>query len=182
MIAPLSVKKFWRIWVNALLESAKSSYTYIYSHILPYKYSSNCNYHMFISLKANSFFRFLKKTRVKILIFISDTRHLHNDVYVLLPAFFISVQQLTTIIILQAYSYYHILLVWIIFCEIMKDKSTAMENMPMWFVQNTCGNKSIIKSHSGIYIWCRELTTCLLHVGPPFGNRILNNSWAVVLT
>ena len=23
---------------------------------------------------------------------------------------------------------------------------------------------------------------CLLHVGPPFGNRILNNSWAVGLT
>ena len=31
-------------------------------------------------------------------------------------------------------------------------------------------------------VWCRGLTTCLLHVGPPFGNRILNNSWAVVLT
>ena len=29
---------------------------------------------------------------------------------------------------------------------------------------------------------CRGLTTCLLHVGPPFGNRILNNSWAVDLT
>ena len=31
-------------------------------------------------------------------------------------------------------------------------------------------------------VWCRGLTTCLLHVGPPFGNRILNNSWAVSLT
>ena len=31
-------------------------------------------------------------------------------------------------------------------------------------------------------VWCRGLTTCLLHVGPPFGNRLLNNSWAVVLT
>ena len=31
-------------------------------------------------------------------------------------------------------------------------------------------------------IWCRGLTTCLLHVGPPFGNRLLNNSWAVGLT
>ena len=31
-------------------------------------------------------------------------------------------------------------------------------------------------------VWCRELTTCLLHVGPPFGNRLLNNSWAVGLT
>ena len=31
-------------------------------------------------------------------------------------------------------------------------------------------------------VWCRGLTTCLLHVGPPFGNRVLNNSWAVGLT
>ena len=31
-------------------------------------------------------------------------------------------------------------------------------------------------------VWCRGLTTCLLHVGPPFGNRIINNSWAVGLT
>ena len=31
-------------------------------------------------------------------------------------------------------------------------------------------------------IWCRGLTTCLLHVGPPFGNRFLNTSWAVSLT
>ena len=30
-------------------------------------------------------------------------------------------------------------------------------------------------------VWCRGLTTCLLHVGPPFGNRTLNNSWAVGL-
>ena len=31
-------------------------------------------------------------------------------------------------------------------------------------------------------VWCRGLTTCLLHVGPPFGNRFLNTSWAVSLT
>ena len=31
-------------------------------------------------------------------------------------------------------------------------------------------------------VWCRGLTTCLLHVGPPFGNRILKNSWVVDLT
>ena len=33
-------------------------------------------------------------------------------------------------------------------------------------------------------VWCRWLTTCLLHVGPPFpfGNRFLNNSWALGLT
>ena len=31
-------------------------------------------------------------------------------------------------------------------------------------------------------VWCRGLTTCLLHGGPPFGNRILSNSWAVGLT
>ena len=31
-------------------------------------------------------------------------------------------------------------------------------------------------------VWCHGLTTCLLHVGPHFGNRLLNNSWAVGLT
>ena len=31
-------------------------------------------------------------------------------------------------------------------------------------------------------VWCRGLTTWLLHVGPPFGNRFLHNSWAVGLT
>ena len=31
-------------------------------------------------------------------------------------------------------------------------------------------------------VWCRGLTTCLLHVGPPFGNRFLNTTWAVGLT
>ena len=31
-------------------------------------------------------------------------------------------------------------------------------------------------------VWCRGLNTCLLHVGPPFGNRFLNTSWAVGLT
>ena len=31
-------------------------------------------------------------------------------------------------------------------------------------------------------VWCRGLTTCLLHVGPPFGNLFLSTSWAVGLT
>ena len=31
-------------------------------------------------------------------------------------------------------------------------------------------------------VWCRGLTTCLLSVGPPFGNRFLNNSWAAGVT
>ena len=31
-------------------------------------------------------------------------------------------------------------------------------------------------------VWGRGLTTCLLHVGPPFGNQFLNTSWAVGLT
>ena len=29
-------------------------------------------------------------------------------------------------------------------------------------------------------VWCRGLTTCHLHVGPPFGNRILNNSFDIM--
>ena len=31
-------------------------------------------------------------------------------------------------------------------------------------------------------VWCCGLTTCLLHVGPPFGDRFLNTSCAVGLT
>ena len=31
-------------------------------------------------------------------------------------------------------------------------------------------------------VWCRGLTICLLHVGPPFGNRFFNTSRAVGLT
>ena len=31
-------------------------------------------------------------------------------------------------------------------------------------------------------VWCRGLTTCLLHVGPPFWKSIWSNSWAVGLT
>ena len=36
-------------------------------------------------------------------------------------------------------------------------------------------------------VWCRGLTNCLMHVGPPFGNRILNSrdvgltSWIIYL-
>ena len=32
------------------------------------------------------------------------------------------------------------------------------------------------------HVWCRWLNTCLLHVGPPFGNRFLNTIWAAGLT
>ena len=31
-------------------------------------------------------------------------------------------------------------------------------------------------------VWCSGLTTCLLYVGPLFGNRLLNNNWAVGMT
>ena len=31
-------------------------------------------------------------------------------------------------------------------------------------------------------IWCCGLTTCLLYIGPRFGNQLSNNSWAVGLT
>ena len=30
-------------------------------------------------------------------------------------------------------------------------------------------------------VWCRGLTTCFLYISPLFGNRLLNNSWAVGL-
>ena len=45
-----------------------------------------------------------------------------------------------------------------------------------------CRGVSVFATDCPCGVWCRGLTTCLLHVGPPFGNRILNNSWAVGLT
>ena len=43
----------------------------------------------------------------------------------------------------------------------------------------SCGGVSGFATDCPCDIWCRGLTTCLLHVGPPFGNWFLNNSWAV---
>ena len=45
-----------------------------------------------------------------------------------------------------------------------------------------CRRVSRLATDCPCNVWCRGLTTCLLHVGQPFGNRILNNSWAVGLT
>ena len=45
-----------------------------------------------------------------------------------------------------------------------------------------CGGVSGFATDCPCGVWCRGLTTCLLHVGPPFGNRLLNNSWTVGLT
>ena len=45
-----------------------------------------------------------------------------------------------------------------------------------------CGGVSGFATDCPCDVWCRGLPTCLLHVGPPFGNRFLNTSWAVGLT
>ena len=45
-----------------------------------------------------------------------------------------------------------------------------------------CRGVSGFATHCPCGVWCHGLTTCLLHDGPAFGNRILNNSWAVGLT
>ena len=45
-----------------------------------------------------------------------------------------------------------------------------------------CGGVSGFATDSPCDVWCRGLTTCLLQIGPPFGNRFLNTSWAVGLT
>ena len=45
-----------------------------------------------------------------------------------------------------------------------------------------CGGVSGFVTGCPCGVWCHGLTTCLLHVGPPFGNRLLNNSWAVGFT
>ena len=56
------------------------------------------------------------------------------------------------------------------------------------YVTSSCSTWIFCRGVSGFAtdcpcgVWCRGLTTCFLHVGPPFGNRILNNSWAVGLT
>ena len=44
-----------------------------------------------------------------------------------------------------------------------------------------CRGVSGIATDCPCDVWCRGLTTCLLHVGPPFGNRFLNPSWADIL-
>ena len=52
------------------------------------------------------------------------------------------------------------------------------------YVTSSCSTWMFCRGVSGFAtdcpcgVWCRRLTTCLLHVGPPFGNRLLNNSWA----
>ena len=45
-----------------------------------------------------------------------------------------------------------------------------------------CRGVSGFATDSPCDVWCRGLTTCLLHVGPLFGNRCLNTSWAVGLS
>ena len=50
---------------------------------------------------------------------------------------------------------------------------------PTWIL---CRGVSGFATDCPCDVWCRGLTTCLLHVGPPFGNRFLNTSWAVGLT
>ena len=45
-----------------------------------------------------------------------------------------------------------------------------------------CRGVSGFATHCPCDFWCRGLTTCLLHFGPPFGNQFLNTSWAVGLT
>ena len=43
-----------------------------------------------------------------------------------------------------------------------------------------CRGVSGLASDCPSGVWCRGLTTCLLHVVPSsFGNQLLNNSWAV---
>ena len=42
-----------------------------------------------------------------------------------------------------------------------------------------CRGVSGFATDSPCDVWCRGLTTCLLHVGPHFGNQFLNTSWAV---
>ena len=50
----------------------------------------------------------------------------------------------------------------------------------MYWLSSTVS--TTIPTSQKCYVWGRGLTTSLLHVGLPFGNRFLNTSWAVGLT
>ena len=56
------------------------------------------------------------------------------------------------------------------------------------YATSSCSTWIFCRGVSGFATDCpcgvsrRGLTICLLHVGPPFGNRFLNTSWAVGLT
>ena len=52
----------------------------------------------------------------------------------------------------------------------------------IWYLWYLCRGISGFATDCPCDVWCSGLTTCLLHVGPPFGNRFLNTSWAVGLT
>ena len=60
------------------------------------------------------------------------------------------------------------------FCNIWPLYVTS--SYPTWIF---CRRVSGFATDCPCGIWCRGLTTCLLHVGPPFGNEI---SWAVGFT
>ena len=61
-------------------------------------------------------------------------------------------------------------------------------NINMWHLDTATTGRIFYRGVSGFAtdcpcsVWCCGLTTCLLYVHPPFGTRLLNNSWAVGLT
>ena len=70
----------------------------------------------------------------------------------------------------------------------------SLDLLSEYRIQHGANGPIYVTSSYSTWIFCRGvsgfatdcpcdvwLNTCLLHVGPPFGNRILNNSWAVGL-
>ena len=54
----------------------------------------------------------------------------------------------------------------------------VIASYPTWIF---CRGVSGFATDCPCNVWRHGLTTCLLHVGPPFGNRSLNTIWAVSL-
>ena len=57
-----------------------------------------------------------------------------------------------------------------------------MSHLATQFGYSAGGFQALQLIHCPCDVWCRGLTTCLLHIGPPLGNRFLNTSWTVGLT
>ena len=64
----------------------------------------------------------------------------------------------------------------------MVPSDPFMSHLPTQLIQIFCRGVSGFATDCPCDVWCRGLTTCLLHVDPPFGNRFLNTIGAVGLT
>ena len=65
------------------------------------------------------------------------------------------------------------------FNMVSSDPCMSHLAIPTWIF---CREVSGFATDCPCGVWCHGLTRCLLHVGPPFGNWLLNNGLAVGVT